>query len=290
MTKVAVVPAAGIGDALIFHMASHHLQKRGWEVVTFSPHLMGFGKWLKGYRFTKLIPEETFSSFDCVILQHDNTAQAQKIGELDRPIYRFYGTYRPSKHGDLREPFDFVCNPKCTMVDNLVFALSRWFGIAATKENGLNPPIELVHRKYPRRLAIHPSSSKEEKNWPREKFEKVAAYFKRKNYEPVFLLSSTGTPLFSTLEEMTSFLYESGAFLGNDSGPGHIASYLNIPSLIIGRSKQEMSLWEPGWYSAIVVTPPSWTAHWRWTRTHWKRFVTPRNVVNILKKNVLERM
>ncbi len=72
----------------------------------------------------------------------------------------------------------------------------------------------------------------------KEKFLKVAAWLSREGYDPVFTVapyeqSEWSGPLFPQLEDLASFLYESGAFLGNDSGTGHLASLLKIPHLII---------------------------------------------------------
>jgi hypothetical protein len=284
--KIAVVTAPGIGDGLILHVASHNLVQMGWDAATFNDHLGGFGRWLRGYRFEKQPPleriEEIFSGYDAVLLQHDNTEKAKRIKALSLPVYGFYGSHNPSKHGEMSS-LDFVCDPNRNMVENVANAVERWFG-ACGKENGMRPPDGLVHRKTKRRIAIHASSGAEEKNWPLEKFLAVAKKLENEGYHPVFLTKEK----FPTLEELASFLYESGAFLGNDSGPGHIASCLGIPSLIIGKEERQMRLWAPGWRLAEIAVPPRWTSSWRWTRSRWKKFISINHITKRLKDKVLQ--
>ena len=287
--KVAVVTASGIGDGLILHIASHHLARSGSEVTTFNDHLAGFGKWLAGYSFAKQPPlseiEAQFASFDAVVLQHDNTNKSQQIHALDLPIYTLYGSHNLSKHGSLRET-DFVCDPNRTMVDNVTEAVTKWFGLATT-ENGLVAPRGLIHRKYPLRIALHSSSGSEEKNWPQKKFDRVAEELKKGGYFPLFLNEPGGKPSLPSLEQLASFLYESGGFVGNDSGPGHLASYLDIPTLIIGKEARQMRLWAPGWRGAEIVTPPPWTSRWKWARKRWKQLISTGNVIKRLKCRLL---
>lgn len=274
--KIAVVCAPGVGDALILHIVSHHLTLAGFEVVTNTPHR--FGKWLSGSHFGD------WTGCDAIFLQHDNSQCAKEIHQLNKPVYTFYGSHSEAKHGSLKPGFDFVCDLNRTMVDNVVTALHTLFHIAATSENGFKPPEGLVHRRHKKRVAIHATSSHPHRNWPLENFQKVAKWLEVQGYEPCFL------PQFPTLEDLTSFIYESGYFLGNDSGPGHIASLLKIPHLIIGREERQLRHWRPGWSPGEVIVPPMWVPNWKGFRLRekkWKMFVAIKNVINRLESNVL---
>lgn len=276
LKKIAVVTASGMGDGLIMHIASHNLAQKGFQVTTFNDHLPGFGQWLNGYTLSKNPMEE---SFDAILLQHDNSPKAQAIKALNKPVYTLYGSHKVSKHGPLTD-LDFVCDPTKPMGNNVQDAITKWFG-SCSMENGMHPPSGLIHRKYPKRIAIAPKSQDPKRNWPMESFEKIATHLKQKGYDPIFVEKETH--LFPSLEELASFLYESGGFIGNDSGPGHLASCLGIQSLIIGRSHSHLLLWQPAWKPPIVITPPRWTSHFRWTRNHWKSFIP----TNIVKKSAI---
>lgn len=294
--KFGVIPAKGIGDALIFHIASHHLTSLGLETVTFSNHLPKFGAWLKGYSFALEPPlaeiEEIFAPFSHLFLQHDNSPKAKKILTLPIPVFTFFGSHNPAKHGAYRPNLDYIADPRITMVENVSCALKKFFH-STSLENGLTPPKGLIHRRYTNRIAIHPTSSSEKKNWPKAKFLRLYKILKEKGLDPVFTVSSEerghwpSAPLFTSLEETTSFLYESGAFIGNDSGLGHIASYLKIPHLIIGPSQKHLSLWRPGWHPGICCCPPLWIDKIKWTREMWKTFITINSVIKSLEHILL---
>lgn len=298
MKKIALVCAAGIGDALIVQMAAFRLKENGFQTTTFSNHLGRFGKWLEGFSVA-LQPdlekiEEILADYDAIFLQHDNSPKARKIHSLSKPVYTFYGSHQLSKHGPLKFGYDFVCDPEKTMVENMAEAVEKLFRLPsdASRENGLKPPQGLKHRKYLNRIAIHPISA-EEKNWPKEKFLKAADLLSREGYKPVFLVPPEqrfiwGGPEMTTLEDLASFLYESGYFIGVDSGPGHLASYLQIPHLIIANDARQMRFWRPGWLRGEVLVPPKWIPRWKILRPHWKMFISIKSTIKRLKDNVLK--
>lgn len=281
--KFCVLCSLGVGDLVVLHIVSHHLKKMGHEVVTITPHR--FGKWLEGYQFADA-PEPC----DALFLQYDNTERTFDIrqhGVLGVPpekIYTFYGDYKLSKHGPLRPQLDFAADPNHTIVDNIVASLKTLFAIDANSENGFRAPPEWTHRRHAKRIAIHTTSGDPFRNWPEKKFHQFAEWAHATGLDPVFL------PQFPSLEELTTFLYESGYFLGNDSGPGHIASCLHIPHLIIGREERHMRHWRPGWGHGTVITPPKWVPNWKGMRMrekYWSSFISTNSVINAFKTIVL---
>lgn len=274
--KFSVVCAPGVGDAVILHIVSHHLVLAGHEVVTVTPHR--FGKWLEGYSF-----DSKLNDCDAIFLQHDNSPFAEAVRQK-KEVYTFYGSHKVSKHGPLRSGFDFVSDGNRTMVGNIVAALKDLFGIEASSDNGMRAPMGLVHRRFQKRVAIHTTSGNPSRNWPEEKFARFAEWASAKGLEPVFL------PHFKSLEELCSYIYESGYFLGNDSGPGHIASRLKIRNLIIGREEKHMRHWRPGWGFGEIITPPKWVPNWKGFRlreNQWKRFISIKSVINKFNDMVL---
>ncbi len=293
--KIAVVCASGIGDALIVHSISHLLVQQGSNVTTYSDHLTSFGPWLQGFQFAKQPQlesiEDEFSGCDALFLQHDNSPKAIRIKKLPLPVYTFYGAHVPSKHGPLQEKFDYVCDRTKSMVENIALAAEKFFG-APWKDNGLKPPKELMQNRYGKRIAIHPTASSLEKTWPREKFLNLQSALKAEGYDPVFTVSPLervlwNAPLFPTLGDLASFLYESRAFIGNDSGTGHLASSLGLPHLIIGGNGLQMPLWRTGWHPGTLVAPPRCLMRLKMLRKHWKSFVSIKKVINNFTGNVL---
>lgn len=294
--QIAVVCASGIGDALIFHSASFLFVKKGWKVTTYSDHLASFGPWLERFDFSPQPKfgqiQEIFSKYDAIFLQHDNSLKALQIKALNHPaIYTFYGSHLPQKHGPL-QPNDYVCDRTISMVENLKIALNRFFKDASS-ENGLAAPSHLIHRKYPKRIAIHPTASSEGKRWPREKFLDLAKDLQTEGYDPIFTVSpmeraAWDSPLLATLGDLSSFLYESGFFIGNDSGTGHLASYLKIPHLIIGGNGLQMPLWRTGWLPGELLIPPPFFMQFKALRHRWSMFISKNMVINNFKHRVLQ--
>lgn len=295
MTKIAIVCAAGIGDALITSIAAHSLKKKDFHVAIFSPHLMHFGNWLEEGDYLPYAKDwEELRKFDAVLLQHDNTQRAYSIVSLREkgiPIYIFYTNYRLSKHGPLREGFDYPFNEKVAMVENTCRGLRKLFDLETDGQSVLVPPPHLVHRKYFQRVLIHPTSTSEEKNWLRSRFLTLAELLEKRGFEPCFIFSpkerglwpkGLRAPHFETLGDLASAVYESGTFIGNDSGPAHLASYLSIPLAVICQGRQ-MPLWSPGWLPSFLILPPRWVPNFKGMRLReekWKYFITTKMVLN----------
>ncbi len=112
-----------------------------------------------------------------------------------------------------------------------------------------------------RHAVLHPFASAPEKRWPAERFAEVARYLKLSNIEPVFLAGpgDDATPfkdhkvLKGTLSEVKGLLSNAALFIGNDSGPAHMAAAFGVPSIVLF-STSDPAVWEP-WRteSAVIV-------------------------------------
>lgn len=307
--QAAVLPAKGIGDALLMMIASHQLKQAGYEVVTYHKNLLELEGWFTGGKFSKQDPLQDFFSkeFDpatLVIFENDNGARYKILktkreeGKLTS-LSIFYPTYKASKHGPLAD-LDQVFDPTKTMAENIGLAIAKLIGKkSSSKENGLTPPVCLRHRHFKNRVLIHPTSSTPKKNWTLFKYIQLAKSLQEEGWEPVFVLNPQERdelsyleqegvllPLFKDLAALASFVFESGSMIGNDSLVGHLASNLNIPTLIIADNKERMELWRPGWLEGKLITAPSYLPNWRGFRIkerHWQKFVSCRRVLKAFR-------
>ena len=71
--------------------------------------------------------------------------------------------------------------------------------------------------------------------------------------------------------------YESGAVIANDSGNGHLASFLGVPVVTIYRKRNPKFHWRPDWASATVVCPRLTLPGFR--GDIWKPFVGVSDVI-----------
>ena len=137
-----------------------------------------------------------------------------------------------------------------------------------TIENGLQPPHSLVYRKNIKRVIIHPASHDAKKNWPVQKFILLARKLQNDGWQVVFTVSPVEwdkwrqitpegilLPKFPSILQLAEYVYESGYMIGNDSGVGHLASNLKIPTVTIIKKRDKFYRWRPGWYINKLVIP-----------------------------------
>jgi len=302
--KAAVLPAAGIGDALLMMIASARLLDLGYEVTTFHPALIQLQSWFPKHRFASAPSLEQFpgffSSYDLVIAENDNSQKIRTLIELRAQkkveyLSIFYPSYELHKHAPL-DPLDQVFNSDLPMASNIAEASKNLLLLSyGSKENALLPPEELHHRRFIKQVVIHPTSSTASKNWSRDKFFSLAKQLHKRGYSPLFAVSKTERgawldaeakgfilPLFDSLDQLARCVFESGFMIGNDSLVGHLASNLLVPTLIIADNVKRMNLWRPDWLPGRVVTPPSWIPNCkglRWREQHWQTWISPSRVL-----------
>ena len=110
-------------------------------------------------------------------------------------------------------------------------------------------------------VVIHPLAATPEKTWPSASFVELAKYLERSaGLEPVFI-AGPGESLASfaqwktmagaPLAEVAGLLRCARLFVGNDSGPAHVAAAFGVPQVVIfGPSDSEV--WAP-WRTRSVV-------------------------------------
>ncbi|HUI79139.1 MAG TPA: glycosyltransferase family 9 protein [Bryobacteraceae bacterium] len=139
-----------------------------------------------------------------------------------------------------------------------------WLGVPVTQI----PRARLVAQTYTGREAcatIHPVAATASKTWSAAGFLEVARYLQANGTEPVFIggpgddLSPfrdfrrlSGAPL----NEIKSLLKLASFFIGNDSGPAHMAAAFGVPSVVIF-GDSDPAIWGPWRTSAEVISNPS---------------------------------
>ena len=111
---------------------------------------------------------------------------------------------------------------------------------------------------------IHPVAATPEKTWRADGFLAVAARLQELGMEPVFIGAQPSdlapftrfrTLAGAPLSEIKSLLAGSAFFVGNDSGPAHMAAAFGLPVVVIfGNSNP--AIWSPWRTQSEVVTAP----------------------------------
>ncbi|MEO5960785.1 MAG: glycosyltransferase family 9 protein, partial [Opitutaceae bacterium] len=79
-----------------------------------------------------------------------------------------------------------------------------------------------------RRIVIHTGAGQPVRRWPRERFDAIASRLRTAGWDVVTLDDAPGT-----LDQLLVTLAGADRFLGNDSGPGHLAALLCVPTFSI---------------------------------------------------------
>ena len=301
MKKVAIVTSDGIGDALLMMIAAHKFHQSRYDVTLFHPKIHELANWFPEYRFDCVKESlDNFQSYDLVIVQHpsknvDRFCEYRKNGHLPNmmlfyPHYHFdFGPFNPKDYQFDNQKLltQNIAEASCHILPNIPYSL----------DNGLRIPknLHLTHRKHLKRVLIHPASADDKKNWTGKKFCKVAKALQKQGYEVSFILHSSEKQLFesqlpsgikcpdfSNLSDLASYVYESGYLIGNDSLLGHLASLLNLPTIIIASCKRHIKMWRPGWRLGEVVLPVSWAPNIKFFRIrekYWQHFISPSAVL-----------
>jgi heptosyltransferase III len=111
---------------------------------------------------------------------------------------------------------------------------------------------------------LHPVAATPEKTWHAEGFLAIAAHLKSTGLDPIFI-GATGDDLspFSAyrtisgapLSEIKHFLSTASLFVGNDSGPAHMAAAFALPVVVIFGASNP-AIWGPWRTVSEIVTAP----------------------------------
>jgi hypothetical protein len=130
-------------------------------------------------------------------------------------------------------------------------------------------PRGLEHRRYRDRIVLCPDSAEPaRKDWSPSRVLDLAARLRSRGLDPKIVASpeniatwrrrSAGVcdaPALVSVDALAAYLYESGVVVASDSGSGHLASFLGVPTVTIYRRMNPKFAWRPGWGPGEVVCP-----------------------------------
>ncbi len=304
--RAAVFCNNALGDGVVALTLSHNLALHGWSVDTYQNSLPPLQRWVPHLPLLRYPDpsqgDEILNSYDWLFIFQDDSSPLLRYllerGKQLRPHQVRLLYVIPSQKVKKERYFsDAELDPETPLAESLRLFCSRKLGLSdPVRSNGFTPPDTLVHRRFPRRVIFHPTSGNPRKNWPKERYVKLALHLERLGYEPAWVVGNQregweDLPVhhFPDLDSLTSFFYESGFFIGNDSGLGHIASAVGIPTLTIARRKTQAKLWAPSFTHGAAVAPPSWIPNVRGFRLRdqrWSWFIPVRAVARAFDRLV----
>lgn len=280
--KIAVVMSPRLGDSLLTMIVVSNLWHNGFHVDVFGDYIFALKNWFSWAHIEPLPKAEqlksVLSSYDLVIYADKDDIRGnvldwhpQVMVLEDSPLFR----------------------ERVPMVDMLADICREELKLDKVERiNHITPPKCLTHRKFLQRVVIHPSSHQVLKNWPPQRFVKLAQLLTIKNYQPEFVVSPSelkdwswlqarglALAVFPSLNEMACWLYESGWFIGNDSGVGHLASNLGVPTITLGIRPGILKRWRPAWAPGLILLPPAWLITRPLKERYWKYLISVKRVL-----------
>lgn len=287
-SKIAIVAGNRLGDGLILNLIHYNLHLNGYQVTFYNSPLLSLKSW---FPWAKIEPHfemdqtpEVLKNYDTVIFQHPNRHAKQAPKNPAQQKIILYGEPLFMK----RRPLLDIYYDTCKQLLNLPTVI---------RSNGIQIPSSLKHRKYTKRIIIHPETLRIEKAWPREKFFQLAKQLKEMGYEPHFVVSpqeeskwqavkDLNFPLiaFNQLEQLAAFIYESAYMIGNDSGVAHLASNVNIPTFALFIRPGVAKRWQPSFSTSYPILPWLHLPGPKLKERFWKQLISVDDVLRSFKK------
>ena len=128
-------------------------------------------------------------------------------------------------------------------------------------------PVRRSQSGYSARILLHPGAGSIRKRWPIKNFLEVEALLKAAGLDPHFILGPAEEDLVESLPrtsrtvhtlteltELAALLNSAGGYIGNDSGPSHLAAFLGVPSTVIF-GPADPQRWKPVGRAVEIVRP-----------------------------------
>jgi ADP-heptose:LPS heptosyltransferase len=184
------------------------------------------------------------------------------------------------------------------MIDRFVAVARDTFGLKnVTRDTGIVAPEGVRSRARFARVAVHPTGSHDQKIWPRAKFAALARKLVRRGFEPTFLVAPDEKPAwlmdgdtapylhsFDKLVNVAAWIAESGFFIGNDSGLGHLASALGVPTLSLFMRRGLAHTWRPNWGRGAIVLPRNLFVFGALKERFWKQALSASRVMHSFER------
>jgi heptosyltransferase-3 len=249
LNRLLIRPGA-IGDCLLSFPALEHLKADYTEV------------WIP----SALVPLVHFA--DQVRSLAATGIELVGIGDVDTPvalrerlasfdeIVSWYGSKRPEFRAALQN-----INPRCVFHAALPDAALReqrrhaadFFARQVGAPDGLSPRLQLRPTAARDAMVIHPFSGGKRKNWPLDRFQKVA---ERMPCAVEWVAGPEqeieGALRFESLRDLAEHISGARIYIGNDSGITHLAAATGIPTLALF-GPTEPDVWAPRGKNVTVL-------------------------------------
>jgi ADP-heptose:LPS heptosyltransferase len=286
---IAYINSPNLGDSLIGLVTVNNLIRNGYKVDVFGDYAYSLRDWFPSmsiFPAIKVEEQPKLAQYPTVLHMHERAIS--KAIESWHP--HSVVLYHESLFRLLLSEIDLQ-----TITCKVQLGLND-----VVRGNNITPLRGLIADRHDKRVMLHPTSTAVLRNWPEKKFVQLSKMLIDRGFTPHFIVSPGERPVwekivydnaklpeetlpnFASLSDVAAWLYESGYFIGNDSGIGHLASNVGLPTLSIIIRKSLAIHWHPDFNPAgVVVLPPAWLLPRFIKEKFWKQCTS---VSRVLKK------
>lgn len=315
---VAIVPFPALGDTMIYMRLAQLIANAGGRVSVFSDALSSardLFDWLSIGPSTPLDLRQMSSSYDLIVadIQAKDilafNGQTGGLAELPNFVAVTAKTF-PTLPRRLNCPEWVVYRPGVSPHqpfcpgEKFGITMVEWVDHYAEKTLGLSklesaPPITLPigwtpDQESAKRIVIFPTTPNPSKNYSLNGFKRLCSMLERNGWktdivcmpneqeELSSVFPSKKVITFQSLRSLILHLLQSKAVISNDSGGGHLASMLGLPTFTITKKKEDF-VWRPGFSDKGHVISPWFSFKWITGRV-WRPFIPLHRIVKTLSQ------
>jgi heptosyltransferase-3 len=246
--RTLVIRPGAIGDVIVSLPAIEHLRSDYLEVWTTA-------RGVPLIRFADRVRAISATGLDLLGVTEAPPKLLAELASFDS-IVSWYGANRPEFHEAVAGlPFEFL--PALPSADCPVHATDFYLQQVDAPPGGI--PRIWVEVQRERYAVVHPFSGSPRKNWPLERFQRLAA----KLPMPVRWCAGEEDPPLAgavripDLFDLAKFLAGAALYVGNDSGITHLAAAVGTPTLAIFVAS-DPAVWAPrGDHVRVVRSLPA---------------------------------
>ncbi|HEV8145658.1 MAG TPA: glycosyltransferase family 9 protein [Bryobacteraceae bacterium] len=264
--RVSVIRLRSMGDCVLTTPALALLKAHRWDLhihVIVEPQ---FREVFEGNRDVDEVCEKVPSS-DLVLNFHGGTRSMLMTAASRAPVrvgfahhrFGFIYTHRIPTAQEI-----LGVDRKVHTAEHLASAMF-WLGVPRTEI----PDARVSSKSHPEKLpyaVIHPFAATPQKTWPAERFLAIARHLRASaGLESVFIAGPGDDPApFSefrvyvneSLDRVKALIYSADVFIGNDSGPAHIAAACGRPVVVLFGPSDPV-VWAPWRTESRVLASPA---------------------------------
>ena len=253
--RALLLPRERLGDALIAMVLAENLRRAGVRVCVCSDLLQQLADWFPKHDLRRA-REEASGSFEVVLHQTPETVRpaTQEVASDRGPSIVLRG------RRELRD---------VARVEAYRNFAARLCGLSnGTTENGMRRA-DVPAPTPPARVVLHPESREQRRNWPAAKFFELAGRLRGAGFVVHFVVAPDEASRWAEqvareghvldadrdLARVARKLARAALFVGNDSGLGHLASSIGVPTLTLFARPALARRWRPAWSPSEVALP-----------------------------------